>query len=784
MPSVPLLLGILSILHLGSAPPHPLLEDHAPGQAGAGAAASVALPDPAVPGHALPGPALPGPALPDTFLDAGAEELFQKGRAARGVLEDGLEAWDARMWERTRVGLDGDLFRRGRGLFYQERLAEIGWRATGERIIRWEALRREVPVAGWSAAGELEGSDDGEDEEGATNVGSSLLGEIPPPLRHDPGSDRLVFLGEGGGGMALDPLADTATRHYRYTSGDTLRLQLPGAEAPLTLRELRVQPRRSDFRLVTASLWFEEASGALVRAIYRPSRPFDLTVDTNARGAARLLVPPFTAEIRVVSVDYGLQELRWWLPRRFVFDGEARVGRFVSVPVEVEWELSDLRTNELADLAVDYDSPPDGWRTARGVRAASSDTTAVGDSLRVVWAVPPDRELLLDDRLDRARPPGGGAFTPGEVEALEAQIRQLALRPPGVGPDLRWGLSDGLTRFNRVEGLSTGVEAALELSGGRQVAARIQVGLAEPLPSMAAEYRTGGDNRTRTLTLHSGLVASARHDRALGLPASISTAILGGGPSPFHRASGVGVRWDRRLGPTTRGFLRLAAEDQRSVEKNTDLHLRRAFSDGRTLPAVQPALPGQWGLAGAGIRWYSGEDPARTRAFGRIDARGGGGTTEWGQAEGRFGITLPLSPGGRLAAAGEVGAGGSVGTTPPQARFFPGGADDFRGLRIGERTGEHMGLARLELGWGAPAGRLTLFGDALRLGGEGADASFIHHNEEVAVAQGIPTGPAPRSLWAAGVGASLVDGLVRMDLARTSVDGGRWRFLFYLDGLF
>ncbi|TVP76402.1 MAG: hypothetical protein EA352_05835 [Gemmatimonadales bacterium] len=728
---------------------------------------------------------VPEAALPDTFLDPGARELHARAREARGLLEEGLDAWDATMWERVRVGLDGELFRRGRGLFFQERVARIGWREDGERLVRWEGARQEVPVAGWSAADDL---DDLDDPEAGGWLGRRLLSETPAPLRYDPGSDRLPLFGDNGG-SALDPLADTATRHYRYRSGDTLRLQLPGADAPLTLRELRVEPRQREFRLVTASLWFEEVTGALVRAIYRPSRPFDLALDTSVRGRARLLVPPFTAEIHVVSVDYGLHELRWWLPRRFVFDGEARLGGLAAVPVEVEWELSDVVTNELADLRLDPDSLPPGWQARERMAprpVADGEDPAPGDSVRVgVWVTPPDRELLEHGRVQGARPPGGDAFTRSEREALEAQVRELAVRAPGLGPQLSWGLGEGLTRYNRVEGLATGIQASLPLSGGRTVSARVQLGWADPIPSGRLELRSGGPARGRTFSVYSGLTSSAPQDNALGLPASISTAVLGGGPSPFHRASGISVRFDARPGATTRTRLELSLEDQRAVERNTDTHIRRLWSDGRRLPPVLPPDEGQWALVGTRTRWYSGQDPDAARGFGALSGRGGAGSSQWGQAELRLGSTLPLGTEGRFGVAAEVVAAGSVGSLPFQARLFPGGPDDFRGLRIGERSGEHMGLARLELGWGRPGARVAVFGDALRLGGQGADFRLRRASTHEGPDPGWTLEPgATRTLGAVGLGASVLDGWVRTDLVRALADGGSWRFLVYFDGLF
>src|SRR5687767_9475080 len=73
----------------------------------------------------------------------------------------------------------------------------------------------------------------------------------------------------------LHPLEPGAEREYSYAIGDSLSLRLPGGSV-VQLRELRVRPKRPDSQLIVGSLWIDVASGALVRAAYRPSMPMDL----------------------------------------------------------------------------------------------------------------------------------------------------------------------------------------------------------------------------------------------------------------------------------------------------------------------------------------------------------------------------------------------------------------------------------------------------------------------------------------------------------------------------
>jgi len=48
------------------------------------------------------------------------------------------------------------------------------------------------------------------------------------------------------------------------------------------LVELRVIPRRDEFRLMTGSFWIDLASDEVVRVVFRPARPFDFERDVSA----------------------------------------------------------------------------------------------------------------------------------------------------------------------------------------------------------------------------------------------------------------------------------------------------------------------------------------------------------------------------------------------------------------------------------------------------------------------------------------------------------------------
>jgi hypothetical protein len=705
---------------------------------GLGAAAQTPGPDAPPDVRSIPG---------DAYRDPEVRELLERARLSRADVAEGLDNYEARMWERAYVGISGTGFRRERGLFDMERVSRIRWTREGEHVIRWEGARRALPVVGFDSA---------ENEVGGADLVRELAGSesrdptIPPPLTYDPGSDRIAF----GGDWALNPLADTAAYHYHFESGDTLRLTLPDADRTLLIGEVRVEPRRTEFRLVSASLWFDLESGALVRAGYRPARPFDLELDgSDGDGSPPGFLSPILAEIRYVTVDHGLYDLRWWIPRRFTFEGEARVANLVRSPFSVEWTLDEIRVNEPGTLMPDPLLP--GW-TLR-----EAEVEREGIPIRLTVLVPPANELGSSPELSRAPRGEGGAFSEEELRELEQTLEQLS---PGGGPPgirLAWGLQESLTRYNRIEGLSTGAAASVSLPSSYTWRAELRLGVADREPRGELSVRSGSEQRGFSIAVYRRLDSSSEWARPHGFSPSVSTLVLGEEYTPFHRSWGAeGVV--RRGGRPISGALRVFAERQTSAERGTHAHLRRLWTD-RLLPENPAADVGWWAGSDLTMRWEAGMDPRGLRSFGTLRAEGGAGTSTYLRGWTSAGATRPL--GRRLAAAVEAGVGGTAGELPLQRRFYPGGPAAFRGTGPGEVVGEAFWFARAELSVARPSARFVLFMDALQIGPR---AEFGR------------TDP----LLAAGAGASFLDGLLRLDVAR-KLDGDRgWKVFFYLDGLF
>src|SRR5205085_8907166 len=99
---------------------------------------------------------------------------------------------------------------------------------------------------------------------------------------------------------------------FRLPDGHTIQLQ-----------ELKVRPRTASPNVAVGSLWFDVATGHLVRAAYRLAIPSVMNIgvasdDSNSKAAKRIsfllgaFVSPMTAQISAIVVEYGLYEGQFW----------------------------------------------------------------------------------------------------------------------------------------------------------------------------------------------------------------------------------------------------------------------------------------------------------------------------------------------------------------------------------------------------------------------------------------------------------------------------------------
>jgi hypothetical protein len=208
---------------------------------------------------------------------------------------------------------------------------------------------------------------------------------------------------------------------------------------------------------------------------------------------------------------------------------------------------------------------------------------------------------------------------------------------------------------------------------------------------------------------------------------------------------------------------RLFAEQQWKADVNTRWSLFGGGNDARFIanPPAQKASE-----IGGSVRLHSsvGLDPDGFRLLtdARAEAEGG----DFSFARGMFDATLSHALGKQLAGSLTAGAGYSGGTVPVQRLFYLGGLQTVRGETALTASGDAYWLTRAELGFGGVSARTILFGD---VGWAGDRRNWSTPG---------------RPLSGAGVGYSMLDGLVRFDLARGLFPAKQWRADVYLEARF
>jgi hypothetical protein len=233
--------------------------------------------------------------------------LIARVRAARIRNDSAVRAYDAAVLSRFSVGLGFRATGRERLFGRVDHAYRVTWRRGAGARVTMTGAREGMPALD----------------------GLPLNLEVTTFLPFMPGTDVLW----AGGVLAtadlppdalVHPFSANADASYRYTVGDGVTFSV-GNGRGIQVRELRITPRRTDWRLVVGSFWVDEANGQLVRAAYRLAAPMTARAvlgDSAYRELfgelPRWLVPffePVRASLDLLEVEYGLYD-GIWLPRR------------------------------------------------------------------------------------------------------------------------------------------------------------------------------------------------------------------------------------------------------------------------------------------------------------------------------------------------------------------------------------------------------------------------------------------------------------------------------------
>lgn len=735
------------------------------------------------------------------FRDANARDLILKARAARLEQDSSLQSYDVKSYQRMSVGMSMRETARERLAFRSENAAHVRWqRGIGARVEMLGA-RQVAPIVQGVAEAEQEMAADMEDE---------LSDMLAVP--YYPGKDELWLFEMVGssddedGPMLIHPVAEGSEAYFVFSSGDSVDIVLPDGKR-IKLREIIATPRQAVWNLVVGSFWFETEHAHMARAVMRFSAPMDIweTVeaeDSTARddmpGAVRAMLSPMKAEITAVTIEYGLFEQRYWLPRTQGAEGYARVS-FMRVPFRIEQRYRYESVNATSNLEP-IPAPPASlrWRELRdSLRAAGIDSAAVEDTVDAIYAradtarraarlatcatnqtytvyerrndgalvlaveVPCDMKALAtsSDLPPSIYDSGDELFGAAQREEL-MQMLDFGLQPAWAPrpPKLEYGLQ--FTRFNRVEGLGSAVRVSSALGNGYSVSLDARVAIADLQPNGALSLARSNGRRVYRGSVYRRLDVSSDFGDPLSFGASLPVFFYARDEGFYHRS------WGAELvneGVPRRGLeWRMFAEQQWNARVENDWSLFGGANDTRYLGNV--AADTGW-FYGAGVRWRGsrGLDPQGWRLSADLRLEGATGAMDYGRAFLETTVSRGLGP---AVASVTAAAGTSEGELPAQRQFFLGGLQSVRGQSAGTGVGEAFWMTRVELGTNAVAVKPVIFGD---FGWAGARDGWSQ------------TG---RPLSGVGVGASFLDGLFRMDLARGIYPRWQTRLDVYLEARF
>ncbi len=712
------------------------------------------------------------PIPPDSYADAATADLVSRARGARERNERLVTAYTARVSQRIGAGIHA--LSRDRMLYHQELSAKISWRRDGKSTIEVTGAREAIPVA-------------------------TRKDRIPEDLDADvrwlvvnPAEDYLGMLGADADGFAY-PLREGGEQDYRYASGDTTVITLPTGKQ-IRILQLKITPRRSDWHLMSGALWFDAGSYGLVRAVFRPARPYDLRRDAEPGDLED--VPSWVnaqGEIKFITLEYGLYENRWWMLRYAALDAVASMGSWLGMPLKFERVYTDyeveggtpplegskfrpagtVRDRGKDEEPYDPEAARERRRQRRKVRnecldqAETKEATQACLHLRredsdstLAVVIPRDTlSLLASSTLGPPVLEMGDLITESELRGLADAINVLPRAPLGSRVELPRGVNILLrnARYNRIEALSLGVSGTAR-TGALTVDGLGRIGLADAVPNgelglslsgRSTRFRVGGYRR---------LAAVNPDTKPFGVVNSVWGVLARRDDGDYFRTLGVELTGQN----SASGWWswRVFAEREKAAFVETSFSLPHLFDGSKRFRSNVVADRAEQFGASLTLR---GNHP-----LSRSIQVGGETTLEAAGGDFRFGrgaatLRAIVTPRALLAVALEASAGTSTGAVPVQGRYYLGGPATLQGYSGAAIAGESYWRGRVEVGNTFPGARLTVFSD---VGWAGPRSAFR-------------TG---KPLLGSGVGASFLDGLVRLDLSRAMRAPTGWRFDLYFDG--
>jgi hypothetical protein len=707
--------------------------------------------------------------LASAFRDSRAASLVARARVARLTQDSALTGYDAISYERMSVGMGFKRIGRDRLLMRSERAAHVLWTRGNPAYVEILGKRAVMPM--------IEGAD----------ADMNLDEEVALP--YFPGREGL-WLGSGlakkdvSEDEVIHPLATGAEAYYTYATGDSVSFQLPGGKT-IQLRELLVRPRAPKWNVALGSLWFDTGSARLVRAVYRLAEPMDIwaIADEDADdpgdkppGWVKGMLSPLKAQITAITVEYGLHEGQFWMPRTQSLEGDAQAG-FMHVPFKMEQTFKYASVNGKMPMAIPQltvaDTAMDSVSRATRRARRNDECKNGGDRVRTLRRTANGQPMIVKTPCDTAalaRSPelpksiydeGEELFGKNERDALVSEALTLGAQPGWIPQPVVFTYGLGLTRYNKIEGLSTGIAASQILGQGYTAHASARIGIADWQPNAALGLARSDGRHTLGVNAYRRLASANEFSDPFSFGSSLSALLFGRDEGFYYRTLGAELTGTGDDSAT--GSWRLFAEHQSDAFKKTDFSLAGKIRSTEFSDNID-AVNGNYFGVSAERHGSRGLDPHGLRLFGQTSAEAVTGTRDF--LRGMFDATVSHGLTSRFDGALTLAGGTSAGQVPIQRAWFLGGSQTIRGEPAGAAVGDAFWMSRVELGSSFVGARPVVFYD---VGWAGDRHDFSNPG---------------RPISGAGVGASFMDGLVRFDVARGIYPEKKIRANLYVESRF
>ena len=568
-----------------------------------------------------------------------------------------------------------------------------------------------------------------------------------------------------------------------------------------------------------------------MQIVFRLAKDFNFEEDAEPDDEDDLnkipgFMKPIRAELQYVTIEFGLMHLRWWLPRLIAAEGVFQMGG-IRTPLNYERSYSyDNVVGDTLAAPLTRASADSAGVSTRPCRPRSEFNIEIGDedrgeeseerrqrredqrrarqradSVRMANDTARARRRLADSTrvandtalarrrreaaecakqyhvtiADSAQLLTSAELPPslyGDIEQLTsaAELSKLAERlkrltsPPWQlqKPTFSWGLGgNGLARYNKVEGLSVGARTEFDF-GRLRANATARFGVADLEPKL----ELGITRSTHTGQTRLGAYRTLNvMDNASGfgtISASLNALLFGRDDRDYYRVTGFDLTRRPPEAGTQWYQLRLFAEAQRPVSRETDFSLKHALDDAHLFGPNRPANRADQAGGQLTLRAFAGQNPAGLRWTGELTVLGSAGTYDFTRESALMQLSFPLPS--RFVGGLEAAAGFSTGPVPTQSLWYLGGSRTVRGYNIGTINGTAFWRGRAEIGTSLPVARLVGFTDL----GWAGDRNNIADRA---------------SMLSVGAGVSLLDGVLRMDLARALRGERGWKFHVSVDGV-